>query len=347
MKIAEGYYEHIISLHNLLEAWREFVVGKRARVDVQLFERNLMANIIKLNRDLEVGKYRHSDYHPFKISDPKPRNIHKASVRDRLLHKAIYRILYPTWDKTFIVDSYSCRNNKGTHKAFAKLETVARKISQNYTRPCFALKCDIKRFFDSVDHGVLMGLLRERIADERLLKLLEEIIFSFSVWIPGQARNDEEGKGMPLGNLTSQLFANIYLDPLDKFAKHQLKAKYYLRYADDFIFLADNPDELTGYLVEVARFAKSELELQLHPNKISLRKLKWGIDYVGYVALPQYSLPRKKTVTRIIKNIRRLLAAGDDVALANALPSYLGYLKHARSRGIVCGLERLMAPKGW
>src|SRR3989344_1548965 len=124
------YYEQIISLENLLEAWREFVIGKRARADVQLFERNLTANVIRLGRDLEAGEYKHSDYYPFKISDPKPRNIHKASVRDRLLHKAIYRVLYPIWDKTFIFDSYSCRDNKGTHKAFARLETVARKISK-------------------------------------------------------------------------------------------------------------------------------------------------------------------------------------------------------------------------
>lgn len=314
------------------------MVGKRARADVQLFERNLTANIIKLHGDLEAGEYRHSDYYPFKISDPKPRNIHKAGVRDRLLHKAIYRILYPIWNKTFIFDSYSCRDKKGTHKAFAKLETIARKISKNYTQPCFALKCDIKRFFDSIDHEVLMNLLRKRISDTKLLDLLGEIIGSFEL---------SPGKGMPLGNLTSQLFANIYLDPLDKFTKHYLKAKHYLRYADDFVFLSDNPDELMGYLVEVARFLKSELKLQIHPNKLTLRKLRWGIDYVGYVALPYYRLPRRKTVARMIRGVRQLLISGDTCKLARTMPSYLGYLGHVSGYKAMRQLKKVMELVEW
>ncbi len=315
------------------------MVGKRNRKDVQEFERDLMSNIIQLHRDLELGNYQHSDYQPFKITDPKPRNIHKASVRDRLLHRAIYRILYPIFDKTFIFDSYSCRDNKGTHRAFWRLAQMTRKISENYTRPCYALKCDIRKFFDSIDHEVLMGLLRARIVDERLLKLLESIIDSFCLGLDSRLRgndkegrgNDGEGKGMPLGNLTSQLFANIYMDPLDKFVKHQLKAKYYLRYADDFIFLSDNPDELMGYLVEANRFLKTKLKLNIHPNKIYLRKLKWGIDYVGYVVLPHYNLPRRRTVERIKKKLKSNLAMGDFESVARAMPSYLGYLGHANT----------------
>ncbi|MFA5967130.1 MAG: reverse transcriptase/maturase family protein [Patescibacteria group bacterium] len=333
MKIAKEYYRNIISLENLLEAWQEFVVGKRHRKDVQQFERDLMDNIIKLHKDLELGGYRHSAYSPFKISDPKPRNIHKAKVRDRLLHKAIYRVLYPIWDKNFIYDSYSCRNNKGTHKAFIRLQELTRRISRNYTQPCFALKLDIRKFFDSVDHKVLIDLLKEKIEDEKLIGLLWDIINSFE---------HSPGKGMPLGNLTSQLFANVYLDPLDKFAKHKLKAKYYLRYADDFIFLSDNPDILLGYLVEVNQFLKTNLKLNVHPNKIHLRKFNWGIDYVGYVALHRYSIPRRKTVKRIFKKVARLLRENDYEELTNAVPSYLGYLQHASSYRLRCRLEELV-----
>jgi len=322
MKIIKDSYKDIISLENLLAAWSEFVRGKRSRADVQRFERNLMANFIALHKDLREGCYNHSPYWPFKITDPKPRNIHKAGVRDRLLHKAIYRVLYPIWDKTFILDSYSCRNKKGTHKAFARLETITRKISKNYTQPCFALKCDIRRFFDSIDHEVLTALLRKRTSDTKLLDLLRNIIGSFELSL---------GKGMPLGNLTSQLFANVYMDPLDKFAKHKLKAKHYLRYADDFIFLADNPDELMGYFVEINQFLKTNLKLSLHPDKISLRKLEWGIDYVGYVTLPYYNLPRRKTVKRIQKHLARDLMDGDIQSVNNAMPSYLGYLGHANA----------------
>ncbi|MBU1083358.1 reverse transcriptase/maturase family protein, partial [Patescibacteria group bacterium] len=259
MKIINGCYDHIISLENLLEAWQEFILGKRSRKDVQQFQRDLMTNIIKLHQDLASGNYHSSTYSPFKISDPKPRNIHKANVRDRLLHRAIYRMLYPAWDKTFIWDSYSCRNGKGTHKAFSRLEQFSRQVTNNYTKSCWALKLDIRKFFDSVDHKVLMGLLAERIEDKKLLNLLQSIISSFEHSL---------GKGMPLGNLTSQLFANIYLDPLDKFVKHHLKIKYYLRYADDLIFLSNNPDELMGYLVETSQFLKTKLKLNIHPNKI-------------------------------------------------------------------------------
>ena len=167
------------------------------------------------------------------------------------------------FDRTFIYDSYSCRNNKGTHGAFKRVVQLSRQVSKNYTNSCWALKLDIRKFFDSVDHEILMNLLKARIADEQLLQLLQNIVSSFEFKL---------GKGIPLGNLTSQLFANIYLDPLDKFVKHQLRAKYYLRYADDFMLSDTNPDRLLGYLIEINRFLRDNLGLTLHPNKIILRK---------------------------------------------------------------------------
>ena len=327
----EGIFEQIISLENLFLAWQEFKCGKRSKSDVQSFEFHLEDNVFSLHHDLRDGTYRHGQYQPFKITDPKLRLINKAAVRDRLLHRAIYRVLYPLWDKTFIFDSYSCRNNKGTHKAFARLVSLIQKISQNYTQPCFALKLDIKKFFDSIDHEILMDLLKERIEDEQLSGLLQNIIDSFEY---------SPGKGMPLGNLTSQIFANVYLDPLDKFAKHKLKAKYYLRYADDFVFLSDKPDELMGYLVEANRFLKTRLKLNIHPDKIHLRKLKWGIDYVGYVVLPHYSIPRRKTVERISKRVNRLLSINNSSTLAKSLPSYLGYLKHVDAYNLASKLAQ-------
>ena len=330
----EGVFDQIISLDNLFVAWREFRKGKRSKLDIQAFEFNLEDNVLSLHQDLIKGIYKHSRYQPFKISDPKPRNIHKARVRDRLLHRAIYQVLYPYFDTTFIYDSYSCRDNKGTHKAFSRLASLARKISGNYTKPCFALKLDIRKFFDSIDHGVLMDLLKKRIEDKQLLNLLQDIISSFEF---------SSGKGMPLGNLTSQIFANVYLDPLDKFAKHKLKAKYYLRYADDFVFLSNNPNELMGYLVEANQFLKTKIKLNIHPNKIHLRKLNWGIDYVGYVALPHYTIPRRKTVERITKRVGYLLSIGNNDALAKSLPSYLGYLQHASSHKLMAQLDRSIA----
>lgn len=311
-------YSNIISIDNLFAGWKTYRVGKRQKGDVQQFESRLEDNIFRLHEELSSGKYRPSKYQQFLITDPKKRIISKALVRDRLLHQAIYQILYPAFDKTFIFDSYSCRNNKGTHKAFARLTENVRKVSKNYTGPCWALKMDIRKFFDSIDHEILISLLEERIADPLLMSLLKKIIYSFSF---------TPGKGMPLGNLTSQLFANVYMDPFDKFVKHQLKIKHYLRYADDFLILSSNPDELLGYFVEMNCFLKDELRLSIHPDKTSLRKLEWGIDFVGYVAFPHHQIPRQKTLKRIYRKIEKL----DEEKLENALPSYLGYVSHVSS----------------
>ena len=145
-------FEDIISVDNLLEAWREFVKGKRGKKDVQDFSLHLADNIIALNRELTSKTYRHGGYKAFNISDPKPRSIHKANVRDRLLHHAIYRILYPFFDRVFIADSYSCRIGKGTHKALNRFRQFAFVVSKNNTRTCWVLKCDIKKFFANIDH---------------------------------------------------------------------------------------------------------------------------------------------------------------------------------------------------
>ena len=173
-------FSQIISIENLYESWAEFKYGKRKKGDVQAFERKLEDNLFSLRYDLKNRTYRHSDYTSFYITDPKLRHIHKAEVRDRIAHHAIYRILYTIFDKGFIYDSYSCRLEKGTHKAVARLKNFTQKVSKNNTIPCYALKCDVKKFFDSVDHEILLSLIKRKIADPDTLLLLEEIIESFS-----------------------------------------------------------------------------------------------------------------------------------------------------------------------
>ena len=152
-------FDQIISLENLFSAWREFRRGKRGRQDMREFERHLEDNVFALQTDIVNGQYRHGSYHRFHIFDPKHRIINKATVRDRLIHHAVYRVLYPLFDRSFIFDSYSCRIGKGTHAAVDRLEKFTRQVSRNNTKPCWALKFDIKKFFDSVDHGILMGIL--------------------------------------------------------------------------------------------------------------------------------------------------------------------------------------------
>jgi retron-type reverse transcriptase len=197
-------YEYIISLANLLQAWQEFVRGKRGRLDVQEFERHLEDHIFDLHADLLSGRYRHGPYHRFHIFDPKHRIIHKATVRDRLVHHAIYRVLYPVFDRSFIFDSYSCRVDKGTHGAINRLERFVRKVSDNYRKPCWALKFDIQKFFDSVDHEILMRILTNRSplqADQRMVGLLEEIVSSFS-------KQDIVGGGVVSRNKTTDRLAH-------------------------------------------------------------------------------------------------------------------------------------------
>jgi len=183
-------FEKITSLDNLFLSWKEFRKGKRKKTDVQEFERNLEDNLFALHLELKNKTYRHSDYTSFYITDPKSRHIHKAYVKDRIVHHAIYRILYPIFNPIFVDDSYSCRNKKRTHKAVKRLEKFTRIVSKNYTQSCWALKCDIKKFFDSVDHQILFELIKKKIDNQNTLDLIWEIIVSFSS-VLRRAQNSE------------------------------------------------------------------------------------------------------------------------------------------------------------
>ena len=198
----DDIFNEIISLENLFSAWREFSKGKLKKPDVLEFKLNLEDNLFGLHYELKDKSWRHSHYTAFNVYDPKLRRIHKACVRDRVLHHAIFRVLYPIFDKSFIFDSYSCRLGKGTHRAVNRLNSFTRQLSHNNSRNIFALKCDVRKFFDSINQSILLKLISEKIKDDNALWLIETIIKSFQ---------KEPKKGLPLGNVTSQLFANIYL----------------------------------------------------------------------------------------------------------------------------------------
>lgn len=319
-------FGEIISIKNLLLAWEEFIKGKRSRRDTQEFSLNLMDNIIALHNNLINRAYKHGGYEAFKICDPKPRDIHKACVRDRVLHHAVFRILYLIFDEGFIFDSYSCRLGKGTHRAVNKLEAFTRKLSKNNTHNIFALKCDIKKFFNSVDQDILLELIGKKIKDSDTIWLIEKIIKSFN-------------KGIPLGNVTSQLFANIYLNELDQFIKHRVKIKYYLRYCDDFVILGENKEHLTNLIPLVNNFLKEKLKLNLHSDKIIIRKYHQGIDFLGYVILPHYRVLRTKTKRRIFKKIRLKYQDLQNKIIPEEffeqiLQSYFGVLRHCQGHKI-------------
>lgn len=310
-------YEELVSVENLLCAWQEFVGGKRGKKDVQLFGLHMMDNILALHTDLENFAYTHGGYEHFKITDPKPRDIHKASVRDRLLHHAIYRKLYPFFDTTFIGDSYSCRLRKGTLLAINQFRSYVHKVSQNNTRTCWVLKCDIRKFFANIDHQTLYDILARYIPDDNIAWLTVRVISSFAA---------TPGVGLPLGNLTSQLFVNIYMNEFDQFVKHKLKAKHYIRYADDFVFLSESREVLEGFIPQIKEFLSGHLKLTLHPHKVSITTLTSGVDFLGWVHFFDHRVLRTTTRHRMM---HRLKVAGSK---PETIQSYLGLLGHGNAK---------------
>jgi len=309
-------FEVITSLENLLGAWQEFTRGKKQRKDVQEFGFHLMDNLSTLHDDLVSFHYRHGGYHAFSIADPKPRSIHKASVRDRVLHHAVYQVLYPFFDRMFVPTSFSCRNNKGTHAALQRFASSARQVSRNHTRTCWVLKLDIVKFFANIDHAILSSILASSIPDERTRALLGEVIGSFSSTAPGV--------GLPLGNLTSQLLVNVYMNEFDQFVKHALKAKHYIRYADDFVLLSENKTWLEEQIALVSSFLHTRLRLRLHPNKIVLATIASGVDFLGWVHFPYHRVLRTATKRRMF---RRLIEHPTEATVQ----SYLGLISHGET----------------
>ncbi len=312
-------FEDISSVDNLLLAWQEFVKGKRNKKDVQEFSFRLMDNILLLHDDLVSFDYKHGSYQAFKIWDPKPRNIHKASVRDRLVHHAIYRILYPFFNRIFIADSFSCRLEKGTHRAINRFHFFAYKVSKNNTKTCWILKCDIKKFFANIDHKILISILQEYIPEFNTLRLLKEVIDSFYSTKPEI--------GLPLGNLTSQLLVNIYMNEFDQFVKHKLKARYYIRYADDFVIFSENRQSLEGLILEIQNFLENRLKLKLHSNKISIKTLNSGEDFLGWIHFPDHRVLRTTSKRKMFRRIKTN-------PTPETLNSYLGLLKHGNTERI-------------
>lgn len=338
-EIWHSIFDKVISLENLFSAWREFKRGKRKKNDVREFEFGLEDNLFELHNSLKTCVYRHSAYESFYIADPKLRHIHKAIVRDRVVHQAIFRVLYPIFDSGFIHDSYSCRTRKGTHRAVQQLQIFARRASRNFKVPVFALKCDIRKFFDSINHDVLISLIKRHVYDKRALFLICTIIESFET---------TSRTGLPLGNVTSQLFANIYLNEFDQFMKRVLKEKCYIRYCDDFIVLDTSVSHLHSLIPPIEKFLRENLKLFLHSEKVTVCKFSQGVDFLGYVSFPHYSVLRTKTKRRIFRKLlekHRQFMNGiiSSDSFFQTFQSYCGVLKHCRGFKIRKRLEKLIS----
>lgn len=326
MRVFHNIYNDLISFKNLYKAWLDFRSGKTRKKSVIIFEHNLESNLFKLKEELENFSYRHGEYEKFIVRDPKERIIHKADVRDRVVHTLVAKKLEEIYQGSFIFHSFACQKNKGTHWALEFLKKMCRKRGLNYTRNFWYLKCDIKKFFDNVNHDVLLKILGKKIKDEKFIWLIEKILESF--------HKDKIGIGLPLGNFTSQWLANIYLNELDYFIKDKLGVKNYIRYADDFVILGEKKEDLEILLVEIEFFLRNKLKLNLHPDKVILKKFSSGIEWVGYKIFPHHAILKKETKNRMFQKINekeKELATGR-IGLweyYQTVASYLGQLSHS------------------
>lgn len=306
-------FYHIINEVNILRAWKKFKKGKINKHGIQEFSFYLEKYIHEISNVLKSKTYKPLPYREFYVYDPKKRNIHAAEVIDRVVQQALFQIIEPVFERYFIYDSYSSR--LGTHTGINRLESFIKKETKNYNKTAYVLKCDIRKFFDSIDHVILKSLIQKSVYDEDVLWLINIVIDSFY---------KTRGKGLPLGNVTSQLFGNVYMHVFDHFIKHDLKIKYYVRYCDDFVIVHQDKLYLESIIPIIEEFLKSTLHIQLHEKKREVRKISQGIDFLGYILLPHYRLVRNTTKKRIFRKYKTGLNEAQK-------QSYGGVLGHARS----------------
>jgi len=288
-------------------AFKKARKGKSKKQYVIKFEANLENELSKLKKELETLTYKPKPLKTFVIRDPKTRVISASHFRDRVVHHAVCNIIEPIFDKAFICDSCANRKKKGTSYAMKRFETFFRKITKNGKLLenaknknmviGYALKADIKHYFDTVDHEVMIKLIRKKISDEKVIGLIERILSNHNSKV--------KGKGMPIGNLTSQFFANVYLNELDYFVKHNLKAKYYIRYVDDFVILHRSKEKLVLWKWLINNFLKS-IKLELHPEKSKVIPLHKGIKFLGFEIFYHYKMPKKGNLIKIEKKLEEL-----------------------------------------
>lgn len=298
MKSYNNLWGGLCSLENLFLAYKKARKKKTGKLYVQEFEKDLLNNLLKLQYELQNKTYSPKPLITFTIREPKTRKISKSDFRDRIIHHALCNILEPIFDKTFIHDSYANRKGKGTLKAVERFDHFKRKVSRNNTRKCFVFKADIKKYFDNVDHKTLLKILNKKVVDADVLWLVQRIL--------GNHQADIKGRGMPLGNLTSQFFANIYLNQLDRFVKHRLKAKYYIRYVDDFVILDSNKEKLSKYKEEINNFLKQNLKIEFHPDKSKIFQLGNSLTFLGFRIFCNHKLLKRSSIRKMKNKYKTL-----------------------------------------
>lgn len=341
MKRYGNLWPQIISFENLWRAARQAQRGKRFRPNVLAFNHELEANLLKLQSELQNHTYQPGEYRTFEIVDPKPRLISAAPYRDRVIHHALCNAIVPPIERSFIDDSYANRVGYGTHRALRRAVQFAR--SRRYI-----LQCDVRKYFPSLDRGILKQQIRRWIKCPDTLWLIDIIIDNSNtqseepIYFPGDTLLTplERPVGLPIGNLTSQFFANVYLNRFDHFVKESLHIRNYLRYVDDFLLFADDWQQLVDAKGAIATFMTS-LRLQLHPIKTQLFETRYGFNFVGFRILPIGDTFPKDICIRVrndnmrrsrirLKELQHAYATGqvDLATLVQRLRSWEAHLMH-------------------
>jgi RNA-directed DNA polymerase len=339
MKRLGGLWPQMVSFENLLLAYRKARLGKRRSPDVARFSLNLENELLALQRELASGAYRPGAYRVFTICERKPRLIAAAPFRDRVVHHAVMNVIEPPLDRGFIHDSYACRKGKGVHLAVDRYQGWARRYA------C-ALTMDVARYFPSIDHAILKEKLRRRIKDRQVLALLDCIVDTSPpgnsplVYFPGDdlLTPVERRAGIPIGNLTSQFFANLYLDALDHHLKEALGVRAYLRYVDDMVVLDDDRQRLAD-LRDAVRERLARDRLRLHPNKAHVTRTRDGLNLLGYVVYPSRRRLRNDNGHRFARRLGRFARAYaqrrmDWRDFDSAVQSWIGHARHADTQGL-------------
>lgn len=332
MKTHKNLYQKLCSFENLHSAFKKARKKKSKKDYVQKFESDLLNNLKKLQSELINKTYSSKPLKKFIIRDPKTRTIHASIFRDRIVHHAIVNILNPIYDKIFIYDSFASRKKKGSHEAVKRFESFVRKVSSNgklIKEPFnnnsiqgYCLKADFRKYFDSVNQKVLIEILKKKIDDEDFIWLVKVVLENFEI---------EKETGMPLGNYTSQFFANVYLNELDYYVKQTLQAKFYIRYVDDFVILHKDKKVLQYYLKHINNFLPC-LKIKLHPDKTEIHALRNGINFLGYRVFYHYRLLRERNIRYFLKRFERNNSLLNNKEISeeqfeSRLNGWLGYAK--------------------
>lgn len=337
-KTAKNIWGQIVTWENLRLAAKEASRNKRWRAEVLVFNAKLEENLLDIRERLLTGRWRPGPFRQLQVFEPKPRLVHAPCFADRVVHHAVVQVIGRYFERRFIEHSYACRVGKGTHAASEYLVAMLRSAEARWGQ-VYALKADVSKYFYSIDHEILLRIVARTIGDPDVLHLLRVLVTGTDC-IDGN-------RGLPLGALTSQLLANVYLDQLDHLVKDKLGIRYYVRYMDDFILLHHDKAELWRLRAEIEEFLTWELHLSLN-HKTRVFPVSHGVDFAGYRHWSGYKLPRKRNVRRAKKRfagLSRLYAAGkvDLDTVRSCMASFVGYMKHCKGwRSAGSALEKLV-----